>query len=351
MGKKAGIACTLPSVFFGGPQYGAVDWFTHILGAVGLGIALRARRPTILAAAFGAMAPDLDALFVPLTITFPNLWFLDHRTFSHSLILGLPWAYAVTWVIQRPAVLAVWRRLFRVDIALPMGRAVLAPMFAGVVLHIAMDAMTVQGPALLSPLSAERLQLNWFYYVDLAPLAVSTPAIALSLWRLGTARQRRAIVAALVVAVLATGAWRGVELASVRAAAPGSEAVPTWNPRDWWTWRVDANGTVEIQFEVVGRGTVFRSYVPLFSVHGTGNPDPALARSRAEGTMDYTAFAMNAYVIALNATLEPSGAWRLGYFDPVRRAEAVYTGLENVFSPEDLVLTVAPDGSVTAAWP
>ena len=328
-----------------------MDWFTHILAAVGLGIALRARRPVILAAAFGAMAPDLDALFAPLTIWFPNLWFVDHRTFSHSLILGLPWAYAVTWVIQRPAVLAVWRRLFRVDIALPMGRAVLAPMFAGVVLHIAMDAMTLQGPALLSPLSAERLQLNWFYYIDLVPLAVSTPAIALALWRLGTPRQRRAIVAALLVVVLATGAWRGVELASVRAAAPGSEAVPTWNPRDWWTWRIVGNGTVEVSFEVAGRGAVFRSYIPLLSVHGAGSPDPAAARARAEGTMDYTAFAMNAYAIALNATLEPSGAWQLGYFDPVRRAQAMYTGSENVFSPEDVVLTVAPDGSVTAAWP
>ena len=112
-----------------------------------------------------------------------------------------------------------------------------------------------------------------------------------------------------------------------------------------------ANGTVEVSLVVAGLGTVFLWHVPILAVHGPGSPDPAAARVRAEATLDYTAFSMNAYAIALNATLEPSGAWQLGYFDPVRRAQAMYTGSENVFSPEDVVLTVAPDGSVTAAWP
>ena len=75
------------------------------------------------------------------------------------------------------------------------------------------------------------------------------------------------------------------------------------------------------------------------------------ARGVAESSLDYTAFAMNTYTIALNATLGTSGTWRLGYFDPVRRAQALYSGTENVFSPEDLVIRVAQDGSMRAEWP
>jgi membrane-bound metal-dependent hydrolase YbcI (DUF457 family) len=67
-----------------------MDWFTHIFAAVALAIALRSNRKVALAMAFGAMAPDLDAVLTPIAIVAPQLWFLDHRTISHSLLLGLP---------------------------------------------------------------------------------------------------------------------------------------------------------------------------------------------------------------------------------------------------------------------
>src|SRR2546422_9911215 len=185
-GKNAGIACTLPSVFSVRPRYGGVDWFTHIFTAVALALVLRANRKVALAMAFGAMAPDLDALLTPVTILAPQLWFLDHRTFSHSLLLGLPWALGATWVFQRPVLLQAWRRIFRVDISLRIDRTIVLPMFAGVLLHILMDMLTIQGPALFAPISATRFQLDLFYFIDVAPLAVSSPLLVLSLWRLGT---------------------------------------------------------------------------------------------------------------------------------------------------------------------
>ncbi len=73
-----------------------MDWFTHILVAVALAVAFRRHRTVALALAFGAMAPDLDVLTAPALYVAPNLWFLDHRTFSHSLLLGLPWALLMT---------------------------------------------------------------------------------------------------------------------------------------------------------------------------------------------------------------------------------------------------------------
>src|SRR2546422_181460 len=153
---KPGIACTLPSVFFGPPRYRPVDWFTHIFTAVGVAMALRANRKIGLAMAFGAMAPDLDAIFTPVSLVAPQIWFLDHRTFSHSLLLGLPWALGVTWIFQRPPILRLWRRIFRNDIALPMDRTIILPMFAGVLSHILLDTLTIQGPALFTPFSPQR---------------------------------------------------------------------------------------------------------------------------------------------------------------------------------------------------
>src|SRR2546427_9623059 len=140
--------------FLAGSPYRRVDWFTHIFIGVAIALALRSDRKWVLAMAFGAMAPDLDALLTPVTILAPQLWFLDHRTFSHSLLLGLPWALGATWVFQRPVLLRAWRRIFRVDISLRIDRTIVLPMFAGVLLHILMDMLTIQGPALFAPISA-----------------------------------------------------------------------------------------------------------------------------------------------------------------------------------------------------
>src|SRR3989475_3672040 len=127
--------------FLAGSPYRRVDWFTHIFIGVAIALALRSDRKWVLAMAFGAMAPDLDALLTPMTIVAPQLWFLDHRTFSPSLLLGLPWALGVTWLFQRPAILLLWRRVFRIDIARPMDRTILLPIFAGVLAHVALDTL------------------------------------------------------------------------------------------------------------------------------------------------------------------------------------------------------------------
>jgi hypothetical protein len=95
---------------------------------------------------------------------------------------------------------------------------------------------------------------------------------------------------------------------------------------------------------------LFRATFPLLQVNGSP-AGLATARAIAESTMDYTSFTLNVYAIALNATRLPDGSWWLGYFDPVRKAMTRYSGTENAFSPADLVVLVAPDGSVRAEWP
>ncbi|TLZ62940.1 MAG: metal-dependent hydrolase [Methanobacteriota archaeon] len=305
-----------------------MDWFTHIFAAVAIGIALGSRRKVLLAIAFGAMAPDLDALLTPVTLVAPQLWFLDHRTFR------------------------LWRRVFRVDISLPMDRTVVLPIFAGVLLHILMDLLTIQGPALFTPFSATRFQLDWFYFVDIAPLAISSPLVVLTLWKLGSPKLRTRVIAVLLVAVLATGAWRGITKTAVESANPGAAIVPTQNPQTWWTWRELANGTIEIRLAEAGRAAaLYRATFPLLQVNGSSQ-GLERARTAAESTIDFTAFMLNAYAVALNATLGPDGYWWLGYFDPVRRAQALYSATENLFSPADLVIVVAPNGTIArVTWP
>ena len=329
-----------------------MDWFSHIFIGVAIALALRSDRKWVLAMAFGAMAPDLDALLTPVTIVAPQLWFLDHRTFSHSLLLGLPWALGVTWIFQRPPILRLWRRIFRNDIALPMDRTIILPMFAGVLSHILLDTLTIQGPALFTPFSPERFQLDWFYFVDLAPLAVSSVLIVLTLWKLGPSTLRRRLTVVLLVAVLATGAWRGAAKLAVESANPGASVIPTQNPQTWWTWRELPNGSLAVSLVEAGRGSsLFSAVFPLLRVNGSSQ-GLAGARGAAESTLDYTAFTLNVYVTAVNATRFSDGTWSLGYFDPVRKAQARYSGTENVFSPDDLVIVVAPSGSIVrVTWP
>jgi len=329
-----------------------VDWFSHIFIGVAIALALRSDRKWVLAMAFGAMAPDLDALLTPVTIVAPQLWFLDHRTFSHSLLLGLPWALGVTWIFQRPPILRLWRRIFRNDIALPMDRTIILPMFAGVLSHILLDTLTIQGPALFTPFSPERFQLDWFYFIDLAPLAVSSVLIVLTLWKLGPSTLRRRLTVVLVVAVLATGAWRGAAKLAVESANPGASVIPTQNPQTWWTWRELPNGSLSVSLVEAGHGSsLFSAVFPLLRVNGSSQ-GLAGARGAAESTLDYTAFTLNVYATAVNATRFSDGTWSLGYFDPVRKAQARYSGTENAFSPDDLVIVVAPSGSIVrVTWP
>jgi len=329
-----------------------VDWFSHIFIGVAIALALRSDRKWVLAMAFGAMAPDLDALLTPVTIVAPQLWFLDHRTFSHSLLLGLPWALGVTWIFQRPPILRLWRRIFRNDIALPMDRTIILPMFAGVLSHILLDTLTIQGPALFTPFSPERFQLDWFYFIDLAPLAVSSVLIVLTLWKLGPSTLRRRLIVVLLVVVLATGAWRGAAKLAVESANPGASVIPTQNPQTWWTWRELPNGSLAVSLVEAGRGfSLFSAVFPLLRVNGSSQ-GLAGARGAAESTLDYTAFTLNVYATAVNATRFSDGTWSLGYFDPVRKAQARYSGTENVFSPDDLVIVVAPSGSIVrVTWP
>ena len=224
-------------------------------------------------------------------------------------------------------------------------------MFAGVLSHIFLDTLTIQGPALFTPFSPERFQLDWFYFIDLAPLAVSSVLLVLTLWKLGPPMLRRRLLVVLLVVVLAMGAWRGVTKLAVESANPGASVVPTQNPQTWWTWRELSNGSLAVSLVEAGRGSpLFSAVFPLLRVNGSSQ-GLAGARAAAESTLDYTAFTSNAYAIALNATLLSDGTWALGYFDPVRLAMARYSGTENAFSPADLVVYVAPNGSVRTVWP
>ncbi len=134
----------------------------HAVVAGALGATFRARRALIAAAAFCAVAPDVDVLAFRLGIPYDAP--LGHRGFSHSLAFAALLAALMTTLL---------RRLSR-SAPLPALAPTFALLFLAAASHGLLDAMTDGGlgVAFFSPFDHGRYFLPW------RPIAVSPLALA-----------------------------------------------------------------------------------------------------------------------------------------------------------------------------
>src|SRR2546427_6808591 len=136
-----------------------MDSLTQIVlrGAVAAAIAPpRPRRAALLAGAALGTLPDLDALWLGFTATDPVANMVEHRSFSHSLLV-LPWVAALIWwlfkrfgngrVAQSPA-----RWFWAIQLAL--------------VTHPVLDAFTVYGTQLWWPLRPHPTMGSSVFIID-----------------------------------------------------------------------------------------------------------------------------------------------------------------------------------------
>lgn len=325
-----------------------MDWFTHVLTAWAVAIALGLRRHGRLALVLGAAAPDFDLVTLPAVLLDPSLFFLDHRTYSHSILLGPLWALLFVAAVQRPRILGFISRHTRFDLRLPSLRSAALPIAAGVYLHVFMDALTVQGPSLFYPIVPDRFQLNLYFYSDVLPLAISSVVAVLFVWPRASPTARSRGVAVLLVAVVLLGAAR----IGVRDSldADGWTEIPTIHPGEWWAWR-DAGGAIDVRLLGAGGAVLFEGSWPDGRIERTGIPPIPLeaARARAESTWAFAALRMNAYALAFTAAGDADG-WTLEYVDPVQAASVLRSGFNASGTAYRLQISV--DGaSLRAEWP
>ncbi len=174
-----------------------MDVVTHALagGLVASAVLRRWSWPLVVAAAGGAVAPDLD---VVARLWDPMAAITVHRTATHSLIGGLPLAVAVAASVKLggPRAGAGLRELASFA-------------YVGVLSHIALDLFTPFGTAVLWPLDSRRFGLGWLYVIDPVVVAVVLAGLLLGS-RPGRFRLRwaRAALVALGIYAVAAGAIR-----------------------------------------------------------------------------------------------------------------------------------------------
>ena len=176
-----------------------MDTLTHAFSAALLARATAGRDPAspdrlsvgtrVMVAALAAMAPDLD--FVVWFFS-PQRYLVDHRGWTHSLILLPLWAALLAWVFR-----GVWRgrytfRAFFPVVAMAIGA------------HILADILTAYGTQIFAPFTDLRVSIPTTFIIDLGFTGI------LVLGLLGSALWRRSAAPALI-ALVVLGAYVGFE--------------------------------------------------------------------------------------------------------------------------------------------
>lgn len=125
--------------------------------------------------ALSAVAPDIDILLDPLSWFVSELWFLQHRIWTHSIAGSFLLALLLLFVVTRPW---IWEKI--IQKINPVAKDI--PLFnvhmyviclLGIWSHIFLDWLTPWGPMLLFPLVIKRFSLNLMESTDLMLLLAS----------------------------------------------------------------------------------------------------------------------------------------------------------------------------------
>ncbi len=143
-----------------------MDIVTH--GAIGLIAAapLLSKQPELaLGIAAGSVLPDLDAL---------------GRVFGKRAFLRIhqTWSHAIPIHVFFSALAGCVGEVFGLDgVMLGIG------LLAGMTVHSLLDFMNTLGVTLLAPISRKRFCLEWVFFIDATALALTLPALGVTIWK------------------------------------------------------------------------------------------------------------------------------------------------------------------------
>lgn len=142
-----------------------MDVVSHGLAGLVVARASGVRRAGALAAVLGALSPDLDAV---AQLWDPMASIVVHRTVTHSFLGGVPLALAVGGLVRLTAGGAFWR--------------LAGVAYAGLLSHVALDAFTPFGTALLWPLDGRRWSVGSLHVIDPALGLIVVAGLLLTVW-------------------------------------------------------------------------------------------------------------------------------------------------------------------------
>jgi len=116
------------------------------------------------AAVIGGISPDIDIFLGFIPMVAPGYYLLSHRGIFHSF--ALVWIMVLTgfFIFTRKPIKKLIRRVMKYDIELEISPRVIIFGYTGAVIHLLLDALTMDGPTLFYPLTEKRVSVNLFPY-------------------------------------------------------------------------------------------------------------------------------------------------------------------------------------------
>jgi inner membrane protein len=222
-----------------------VDSLTHAF-VVSLALPASTSSLYLFAAVLGAIIPDIDILFKPLSDHHPSLFILTHGGFTHS-IAGVAVVAGLAWLGISLGLIAG---------ACPSCSGVppilLLIIFAGTCTHLVLDSLAFPGIPLLYPLSLKKFTFGIFPGPSIVLFVASTIFAALLTVGAGSESLAFVYAAFFVIFILISAGIRSF----VRIHTKGI-IIPTFHPLKWLVIR-DENTTYILESYDPIRGSTYQ---------------------------------------------------------------------------------------------
>jgi len=295
-----------------------MDLFFHAVLPYFLGGFFKLEKKLIAALVLGSIAPDLDALISWIDYVHPTEILLVHRGITHTLFFGFFFALTLLYVCTRTPVKSRLIGLLKFDLEFSARSA--AFLYAGVLLHLAVDCTTTRGVPLFYPWQAARYSADIFSQMEMAVLAASLAALVV-LWRQRSQPKfNNKLFIIFLAYLLIVGGVRmeGKEAAESLFDEAGAD-VQVHPDLDLFSWM--ALGAGGQQFEVYRYSLLHgnltgRAEYPKLAV-ASSREEAEEAMALAEELPQVKIFRWRAYAVAVNATSMGNGSWEIEYYDPL----------------------------------
>lgn len=281
-----------------------MDTLTHAFVPYAAYTLARAPRTHRVAAALGAVAPDLDGFWAWLSHVHEYAYPLVHRGFSHTLIGAPLIATALLFGLTRLPWIGRWPRWEN----LWFSRHTIVPLWIGAWSHLVLDGITITGVPLFWPFSNARFSAEWFFFGVPYLLPVSLVAWIWVWRRKASDRFVRAAFATLVLVLLVAG---GVRAYSYPRDLVGDEDV-TPGPVEW-QWIVSRRNETGVIVYGTRFGGERQDELFLSEANRTQAADAVAACASRPGYVPWRWSLWGLDVV--NATAGDEGGWRVVYYD------------------------------------
>jgi inner membrane protein len=293
-----------------------VDSLTHAF-VVSLSLPSSIPPLYLFAAVLGAIIPDIDILFKPLSDNHPSLFILTHGGFTHSfagaaVVAGLAWLGIILGVMAGACSSCSEAPLILMPI-----------IFAGACTHVILDSLASPGIPLFYPVSLKKFTIGIFPGPSIVLFAASIVFAGVLAGGSGSASLVSAYTAFFASFILLSAGIRYF----VRIHTRGT-LIPTFHPLKWLVIR-DENASYVLEGYDPFRGITFRgAYVKC-----TGMERSDL--QRIEGLPEVKRFRFYSYIVTAERTNEG-----ILLKDPLRKDKVLFYP---PFYPEVTVPYPIPD--------